>query len=501
GAADWAGAGRSAMTTPSTYDLSELQRVRSQAATTEEGDGSLAYYLTLAFFGGLLLNVMPCVLPVIGLKVMSFVQQAGESRARAWSLNMWYAIGIVSVFLVLAALAVTLSLGWGDQFGSAAFNIVILAIVFAMSLSLLGVWEIPIPGFVGSGAAMDWALREGPLGALLKGELTTVLATPCTGPLMATAVAWTVSQSPSTTVSVFAVMGLGMASPYLLIGVFPQLIRFIPKPGPWMETFKKAMGLILLATVVWLLTFLDPPLVVPTVALMVSIVAACWWISQTPITDPLPRQAYAWTVSGLFLAVSALAIYGWFYRDVMNERFERRLDRYAQEALAKERLAIANELDRVRDPQQLIAFAEDLVRRGASPDQPWQPFSLEGLGQLTLEDERTVLVDFTADWCATCKTLERFVLKTNEVESALRDAGVVTMEADYTKKPAWMKQTIRALEGNGVPLIAIFPADRPYDPIVFRGTYTKAAILKGIADATGAPTAATAALGVANPPR
>ena len=459
------------------YDLSQI-------ALEESDDQSFVYYLIMAFLGGLILNIMPCVLPVIGLKVMSFVQQAGQSRVHAWALNCWYAAGIVSVFLVLASLAVSIQLGWGGQFSNAKFNIALIGIVFAMALSLLGMWEIPIPGFVGGGTAMKAAEQEGPAAAFLKGVLTTLLATPCTGPFMATALAWSIKQPAWMTYSMFGVLGLGMASPYLLIGAFPNLIRFLPKPGAWMESFKKIMGLVLLATVVWLMTFIDAPLAVPTVLMMVGIATACWWVSQTPVTSSTSQKFYAWTTAGLLVIVSALGSYGWLYQEVMLPRFEKTVAAHAEPRMAEQRLEIARSLRQVETPDEMEQVIELLVED--TGDQPWQRFTLAKLGRLTLREGRTVLVDFTADWCLTCKTLEKFVLKTDEVEGALARADVVTMEADYTKKPAAIDRTIKALGGVGVPLIAIFPAADPYHPIVFSDAkYTKAQLIEAISQATG----------------
>jgi thiol:disulfide interchange protein DsbD len=210
------------------YDLKRLE--------VEAPGGRLTYYIAMAFVGGLILNLMPCVLPVIGLKVMSFVEQAGRSRSRALVLNIWYAAGIVSVFLLLGALAATINFTFGGQFGSVGFNAAIAGVVFAMALSLLGVWEVPIPGFFGSSNVQTAAAQEGPVGAFLKGVVTTILATPCTAPFMATAVAWAVDQPTTISLMVFASLGFGMASPYLLVGVYPELLRFLPKPGAWMET-------------------------------------------------------------------------------------------------------------------------------------------------------------------------------------------------------------------------------------------------------------------------
>jgi suppressor for copper-sensitivity B len=467
------------------YDLSRLQ-------VDVKEEGSLTYYLLLAFAGGLILNIMPCVLPVIGLKVMSFVQQAGQSRTQALVLNCWYAAGIVVVFLILAGLAVTLQLGWGGQFGSAGFNIVLIAIVYAMALSLLGLWDIPIPGFVGAGAAINYAEREGPTAAFLKGVLTTVLATPCTGPFMASALAWAVKQPTWVTFSVFGMLGLGMASPYLVIGAFPNLVRFLPKPGMWMETFKKIMGLVLLCTVVWLLTFIEPPLVVPTIALMVGIAAGCWWISQIDISASFSQKLNVWTVAGLVIAISALGSYGWLYQEVMLPRFERAVAEYAQGAISEQRMEIANELSRINSLADKDAFVQALVADATDDgDQPWQSFSLAKLQRKAIEERKTVLVDFTADWCLTCKTFEKIALKTKNVEKALADAGVVTMVADYTRRPQPIEKTIQALKSNGVPVIAIFPASDPYKPIVFRGQYSEQAILDAIAKATGGGGAST----------
>ncbi|MCA9230434.1 MAG: thioredoxin family protein [Planctomycetales bacterium] len=462
------------------YDLSlvSLQETEGQ---------SLTYYLLTAFLGGVILNVMPCVLPVIGLKVMSFVQQAGQSRAHALALNCWYSAGIVAVFLVLASLAVTLQLGWGGQFSNATFNIALIAIVFAMALSLLGLWDIPIPGFVGSSTAVEITEREGPTAAFLKGVLTTLLATPCIGPFMATALAWAVKQPAWMTYSVFTAVGIGMASPYLLIGAFPNLIRFLPRPGAWMETFKKLMGLILLATVVWLLTFIEAPLVVPTVALMVVIVGACWWITQTRITALFVEKVQSWIIAGLIVAIGAMGSYGWLYKKVMLPRHEKSVAARAEQEVGEQRLRIARDLGRIQNNELLRqTIAELAVEPSHEEGQNWQRFSLEKLGHLVVDEGRTVLVDFTADWCLTCKTLEKLVLKTQPIEEALTLADVVTMEADYTKKPEVIDRTIKALGGIGVPLIAIFPGSDPYHPIVFaEGKYTKAELLEAIAQATG----------------
>ncbi len=285
---------------------------------------SLATILGLGFLGGLILNLMPCVLPVIGLKILSFVQQAGQSQRQALVLNLWYSLGMLSVFLLLASLAVFLSLGWGQLFSFTGFNVALAAVVFTMGLSLFGVWEIPIPGLFGAGKANDLSQREGALGAFCKGALTTILATPCSGPFLASALAWTVGQPPPKTYAVFLSVGIGMASPYLLIGVFPGLIRFLPKPGPWMDTFKQVMGFVLLGTVAYLLTLIPWAHVVPTVAFLFGLWAACWWIGRTPLTSDFSRKTRAWLSAAAFAGVVGFVTFGWL-AGVMADRFDRTL--------------------------------------------------------------------------------------------------------------------------------------------------------------------------------
>ncbi|MDH3718006.1 MAG: protein-disulfide reductase DsbD family protein [Planctomycetota bacterium] len=319
------------------------------ASADSSGDGqanswhTIGRYLLFAFLAGLILNVMPCVLPVIGLKVMSFVRQAGEDRGRIFQLNLWYVLGIMSVFMALAALAAFANLGWGQQFQTPEVGIALAAVVFVFALSLLGVWEIPIPGFVGTGAAAEVAEREGAAGAFCKGILTTILATPCSGPFLGTALAWALAQQKAVIFATFASMGLGMASPYLVLSVSPGLIRFLPKPGAWMETFKELMGFVLLGTVVWIFTFVKEEYRVATLGLLVGLWVACWMFGRVPMTASGGGRIKAALLGGAF----ALLV-GWF------------------------------------------SF------HWLVPGEEWEPYTPNTLAQLR-DEGATVLVDFTAD--------------------------------------------------------------------------------------------------------
>ena len=240
--------------------------------------------------------MMPCVLPVIAIKVMSFVQQAGESRGRILALNAVYSVGVVAVFLVLATLAVGISaggdtLGWGGLFQKAEFNLTMACVMFAMGLALLGVFEITIPGVIGSAAG--GAHREGLGGAFLTGVFATLLATPCTGPFMGPALAWSVKQPPATTFLIWGMMGLGMAFPYLVFGFFPQAIELLPKPGNWMVRFKQFAGFALMGTVIFFASFLSTKFVIPLLLMMYGIAVGLWMIGNlySPISPVKQKTA------------------------------------------------------------------------------------------------------------------------------------------------------------------------------------------------------------------
>ncbi len=469
------------------------EAVKKHLAGEDEGT-SLWLHLALGFLGGILLNLMPCVLPVIGLKILSFVEQSGRDRKTGFLLNVWYSLGLLSVFLVLAGLTIALkltidlTLQWGGLFQYSVFNVFMAALVFTMALAFLGVWEFPVPGFVGRGRALELAGREGAAGAFFMGVITTILATPCTGPYMATAVGWAVAQPPYTVLAVFASVGLGMASPYLLIGAFPKLGRFLPKPGAWMETFKQIMGFVLLGTVVFVFTFLETSYIVPTIGLLFTLWVACWWIGRASPTAEPRTKARRWMEAAAIVGLGWLLLFpgfdivlpeslsGWGrgLHDVMQTRLENRAALLAGETVAAK-----------RNDHEL----------------PWQPFTTQEALAGLLNSGKTVLVDFTADWCSTCKTWEAWYLNTREVRDLVRRNGVVTLKADCTSTNSEASSMLKLLKGGGVPVVAVFPADRPNEPIVFRDGYTQAKVLDALERAgPSKPSAPPAKTSPAGPP-
>ncbi len=475
-----------------------------------------------ALLGGLILNVMPCVLPVIGLKIMGFVSQAGESRARIFALNVWYALGLLSVFLILATPMAFLNAadaptalqagqdegwGWGQQFNNDRFNIPIIAIVFVMALSFLGVWEIPIPGFAAGSTATKLAEKEGPAGAFAKGVVTTILATPCTGPGIAYAMTWCRAMTVPQVYIFFGAIALGMASPYLIIGAFPKLIKSLPKPGAWMETVKQAMGFVLLATVIWLSTYVQWIHMVPTLALLFGLGGACWWIGRVSYTAEFKVKARAWVGAAVFASLIGFfaffegATVGGFpipgLTGMMQHRFqssvETEIAKLAPTVVDGETKSTASADQRPGSPpssrpsgvKTAGGSAAENGDQAEKPENefelPWQRFSIAELKRLTTE-KKTVMVDFTADWCLTCKTLEQFVLNTQAVREVVDRNGVVTLMGNWSSNSE-VGTMLSALNSKQVPVLAIFPAGRPNEPIVLSGPYKKSTLIGKLEEA------------------
>ncbi len=404
----------------------------------------------LAVIGGFLLNFMPCVLPVIGLKVMSFVKESDRSGASVVALNMWYIAGIMTVFLGLAAFTIGFrafqgdAFGWGEQFGSAPLRIGLTILMFAMALSFLGVWEIPIPGFATSQTSTELMQREGPVGAYCKGLLTTVLATPCSGPGLAAAFAVAISQPAWVIVLMYLGVGLGMSLPFVIISLAPGSLNYLPKPGVWMQTLKEFLAFPMLFAIVWLfLTTFTGETLIAVVLTLVGVWFACWWIGRVPgWVSPL-RKFTHWGC-----AVTAATLIGYFSFQLFNEQ-------------------------------------QKLIR--------WIPYSEVQLAEFEAKN-KTVMIDFTAQWCANCKLNLLTAIETQEVAEFIEEQGIVPMLADFTDRPPEIKAKLHQLESNSIPVLAIYPAGRHAEPIVLRDLVSKQSVLAALRQAQGMPSVSQAEL-------
>jgi thiol:disulfide interchange protein DsbD len=387
-----------------------------------------------AFLGGLILNVMPCVLPVISLKIFGFVQEAGSHKEISVRLALAFSAGILACFFLLAFGVILLralgnQVGWGFQFQDERFLLVLAALVFAFALNLFGVFELSVSARATGGLA-ELAQGTGYRAAFFQGVFATVLATPCTAPFLGTASAFAFAQPSWVTATIFGFVGLGMASPYLLLAAQPGWLRLIPRPGAWMVYFKQFLGFLLLGTLLWL----------------------AWIIGQL---KGVSGMVY---LGGLLLLIALLAwIKGSFWRPDSSWR-----SRW---------LALAGMLVAIGSAWWINQFI-------TAPSQlAWEKFSPQTL-DAALATGRPVFVDFTADWCLTCKANERFAIDTPAVRAAFARNNVVTLRADWTNGDPAITEILKQNGRAGVPLYLLYPGGGDQKPIVFPELITSNMVLE-----------------------
>jgi thiol:disulfide interchange protein len=399
---------------------------------------TLALQLALSLVGGLLLNLMPCVLPVLGLKIMSFVKQGGQSRGQIISLNLAYTAGLMAVFLLLATLAAFLNLGWGEQMTRLWFRVTMLVLMFAFGLSFLGVWEMTIPGLANSEIVHATEGREGMAGAFFKGVFTTILGVSCSGPFLGGVFGYTLTQPWWVTYLIFTFVGLGMASPFLLIGAFPRLLSILPKPGEWMNTFKHLMGFVMLGVTIWVFSTLGAKNYIPALLLLLGVGFALWWIGRVPIYEDTGKQIKAWLVGAAIAGAAAFITFGG--RTILGPWYPGPVEEIYQ----------------------------------------WQPYSDAALNKYRSEG-KVVMIDFTADWCVNCQTNFRWAINREAVKELITRHRVVPMKADWTDQNETIKSKLAELNSISIPLLAIYPAGKPEeDVIILRDLVTQQQVLEAL---------------------
>jgi thiol:disulfide interchange protein DsbD len=408
---------------------------------------ALGSYLLLALLGGAILNLMPCVLPVISLKILSFMAQAGEAPGRVRQLGLVFAAGVVTAFVALALGVILVKqggqqVGWGFQFQYPGFVAAMASLVFALSLSLFGVFTVNVAG---AGGLSSLAGREGVAGSFFSGVLATVLATPCTAPFLGTALGFAFAQPAGVVLLVLTTVGVGMALPYALLAWRPGWVRFLPRPGVWMEHFKQLMGFVLMATVLWLLFVLGRQVgadgVVWTLAFLLCVALSCWLVGQwVDLRSSRRRRATAWVLAVVVL----LAGYQWCLTPALAGRAE---------------------------------------GQPSAMDDGWEPFTQARLDQLLTEGQRPILIDFTAEWCWTCKVYERTVLASPPVRQALAARQFVLLKADWTNRNDEIGAILRSFGRSGVPLYVIYSAGGERPPQVLPEVLTEGILLAAVANA------------------
>jgi thiol:disulfide interchange protein DsbD len=400
----------------------------------------LAKFLLFGFLGGFILNLMPCVLPVISLKIFGFIQHAGQSRQRIFRSGLAFVAGIFAWFIGLAFLLIALrsagrEITWAFQFTNPYFVLAMSAVVLVFALNLFGVFEISLPQSANRGL-LAWTAREGDAGSFFQGVFATVLATPCTAPFLGTALGFSFTQSGWTIFIMFLAIAAGMGFPYLLLSAQPAWLRLLPKPGPWMERVKQLMGFFLLATLLFLLWVIGAErgveAIVWTSSFLLALSLACWMKGSFLVPTASRTTRFVVLVLVLVLVIGS----GWYF---------------------------GTKFQAATLPSGEVPLAGD-----------WQPFTPERL-QTELDQGHTAFVDFTAAWCLTCKFNEATVLESSAVREAFQRRGIVKFKADWTNADPAITKILKQFGRPGVPLYVLYPAGK--SPIVFPELLTQGIIL------------------------
>jgi len=401
--------------------------------------GGLLGTLVLAFLGGLILNLMPCVFPVLGIKILGFVNQAGADRRKVTLHGLVFVLGVLVSFWVLAGALLVLraggkELGWGFQLQEPGFVFALAVFLLVFALNLSGLFEI---GLSAMGVGAGLLTKSGYSGSFFSGVLATVVATPCSAPFLAPALGAALALSAAESLTVFTAIALGLSVPYLLLSIFPAAVKLLPRPGAWMETFKQLMAFPLYATVgflVWVLA------------------------GQTKEDD----NGLLKVLFGLVLVAMAAWAYG----------------RWTQHGGSAGRRRFGH------------AFAAVLIAAGVvvgyptkpSKDIVWEKWSPETVTRLRAEG-KTLYVDFTARWCATCQSNKALVFSSTAVREALRRQGVVLLKADWTSRDPQITEALAAFHRSAVPMDLIYAPGRDA-PVILPELLTPDLVLTGLAKAT-----------------
>jgi len=380
--------------------------------------------IIFGIIAGFLLNLMPCVLPVISLKILSFISYGNNNPRQVRIMGILFAAGILTSFLALASLAAFVGYNWGELFQHHTFIIVMAAIIFALALSFFGVYTFNIPQIPKLHSANIY------IDSYFKGIVATLLATPCSGPFLGATLAWSLTQHPVIIFMVFINIGLGMSLPYLLLTFYPSLIRFIPKPGDWMITFEQFMGFLLIATTIYLLTLLDASTLTKSMWFMLLLSIGLWqWGRFGNITKPLLQRIISFCMLIVFIVFAIFLVFS--------------------------------------------------SQKTSQAEITYKPFDWEAI--VHNNTSQVAMVIFTADWCPNCKFVEATALASSEVIEFVRKNNITVYKADITTKNTPAESILQQLGSRSIPFAAIFPAGENFSqPVILRDIYTAKDLLKAL---------------------
>ncbi len=391
-------------------------------SASSDGLDSIWLAILFSFLGGIILNLMPCVLPVLSIKIMSFVKQAHDAKIAPWKHGLSFTIGVLISFVGLAGLLLILkaggaSLGWGFQLQSPVFIIIVSAFMFLFGLSMLGVFEIGTSMTTIGGKTQDIG---GLSGSFVSGIIATIVATPCTAPFMGTALGFALTQPAWVSLTVFFFLGLGMAAPFFLLSSIPALLKYVPKPGRWMESLEQFMGFLLVGTVLWLLWVLaiqagSNAVILVLADLFFSAIGAWIYGRWGNLAMPKRTRRIAWVLAFLFVAGS-------------NGYVLANIDSFA-------------------------VSREVTLNHGEGIE--WQKFSEEKVAELQARG-KPVFIDFTAAWCLSCQVNEQVAFSDAEVQKQFKELGITALKADWTKRDATIAKALAKFNRNSVPLYVLY---------------------------------------------
>ncbi len=396
--------------------------------------------LLLALVGGLILNLMPCVFPVLGIKVLGFVNQSGSDRRKVITHGLTFTFGVLLSFWVLAAVLLLLraggeKLGWGAQLQYAGFDFGLAAFLLIFALNLSGLFEV---GLSATGVGGKLQMRQGYAGSFFTGALAVLVATPCSAPFLAPAlgVAFSSSLSPLESMLIFTCIGAGLSAPYLLLSIFPGAVKMLPRPGAWMETFKQFMAFLLYATVGWLL-----------------------WV----LAGLLKANYYGllFVLFGLTLIAMATWVYG---------RFHQALGRITAVLLLVGGLALGWPKTEEKAPVTASGYAVKW--------EEWSPSAVEAARAAG----RTIYVDFTARWCFTCQTNKVAVFSSDAVLAEFGRRNVLLLRGDWTGRDPRITEELEKWQRSAVPFNLIYAPGRT-EPVVLPELLTPGRVLEALATA------------------
>jgi thiol:disulfide interchange protein DsbD len=395
---------------------------------------SLLFTLALALMGGLILNLMPCVFPVLGIKIMGFVHQSGSDRAKVIAHGLVFTLGVLLSFWTLAGVLAVLrsggsQLGWGFQLQSPAFVFILAAIMLVFALSMSGVFEF---GMSATSVGSDLQMKSGYGGSFFTGVLATLVATPCSAPFLAPALGAALSLSTLESFAIFTAIAIGLSTPYLLLSIFPAVVKLLPRPGAWMETFRQIMAFPLYATVaylIWVLAAQTSDNGFRNVLFGLVLVAFATWIYGRWNAPERSRRA---GIIGTGVAVLVLTLSGW------------------------------------------VGWPSAPSSHGVT----WEPWSEARVKQLQAEG-RTVYVDFTARWCATCQTNKAVVFSSADVLKRLSELKAVTLRGDWTNRDPAITTELARWQRSAVPFNLVYKPGSP-SPIALPEVLTPGIVLDAL---------------------